>query len=294
MTLGDAPIDALTQTWQRISSAPDAPLRILGLDDEAFERETASDGWIRGSDLASGQPAAYDRLRQAAMAVTGDVDAKTIGLAMAWVTGPLVSGPLAAYITDRRVPLVTHADLAIRLPGADVEALAVRPVRFACLPGDEMARLDPRAAPVVDEDALRVACVDILEDLIAPIAEHLHARSTVARGAVWGLAAGTVIYELAEALAGETTIELAILEAEHVLAAAPRLGRRRPALFVFDAAGGPWFGMKGAVCCRAYKWTGRDEELCLSCPLRDDASRLDGLRAWRSSLVATVPAGGSS
>ena len=98
-------------------------------------------------------------------------------------------------------------------------------------------------------------------------------------------AAGQIAYELAEAGLSEYPDRARGRVGRPTIAASPRLGRRRPDLFVFDAPGGPWFGLKGAACCRAYKWAGREGEYCLSCPLRDDESRLEGLRAWRASLV---------
>jgi hypothetical protein len=286
--VADIEVTALAASYRRVSEAEGAHLDIAELEDDAFETASSAEGWIRGDALAAGDDEAYGTLRRAAVAFTGEVDAKTIGLAMAWAAGPVIAAPVAVYAAERRVPELTLADLAFRPHGAHPEGLIARPVPFACLPGDAWATIDPLARPVADEEALRIRFVAVVEALMEPIVERIHRQSTIARSAIWGLAAGQIAYELAEAGLTEIPIDDAITSADRTIAAAPRLGRRRPDLFVFDAPGGPWFGMKGSACCRAYKWSAREGEYCLSCPLRDDESRLDGLRAWRASLV---PAG---
>ena len=101
---------------------------------------------------------------------------------------------------------------------------------------------------------------------------------------MWGMVAGAIAYGLAESRVGLEPLDKAVAEARATVATSTRFGRRLPDLFVFDSGAGPWFGLKASVCCRASHWEGRGGELCLSCPLRDDESRLAGLRTWREGL----------
>jgi hypothetical protein len=282
---------ALAATYAAITAAPGAEGSIRELERDAFEAAAAADGWIRGDHLLADDADAFARLRASAVAFTGEVDAKTIGMAMAWAAGPLLAVPLAVYVTAARVPGLTLSDLAFRPHGTEAEAVVVRPVTFACL-ADDPAAADPMARVVPDAAALRERFVAVVEGLIAPVIDAVSARTTIARPAVWGLAAGTVAYELAEGAVPHAGLDAAVAQATATVAAGPRLGRRLPELFVFDAPGGPWFGLRGAACCRANRWKGREGELCLSCPLRDDESRLVGLRAWREGLAEAVEVSG--
>ncbi|MEV8064862.1 (2Fe-2S)-binding protein [Streptomyces sp. NPDC085995] len=231
-------------------------------------------GWTGAAALAAGGPAleaflAWDDaqvLRDYGTRARPDVVASFALHRYAWPACLLFTVP---WFLHRRVPRLPAAHVAY-----DREAgrMAVRPVSFACLPGDPAAAL-PGARTVPDEEALRAevraAVAEHLEPLLAAFGPRMRRRGR----ALWGMATDEIVESLwyVAGLLGEE--DRALRELELLLP-----GATRP--YVGAAAFRELTGPKGESlstrdrisCCMFY--TLRPEDTCDTCPRTCAAERV--------------------
>ncbi|MGW0609190.1 (2Fe-2S)-binding protein [Streptomyces sp. NPDC002788] len=196
----------------------------------------------------------------------------------AWPACLLITAP---WFLHRRVPRypVTHVSYDRTAPGHPLGHLAVRPVGFACLPGDEAAGA-PGARVVPDEEALRaevrLAVAEHMEPLLAGFGPRMRRRGR----ALWGMATDEIVeglWYVARQL-GEIEERRAMRELELLLP-----GATKP--YVGTAAFRELTGPEGeplrtrdrVSCCMFY--TLHPEETCATCPRSCDADRVTKLSA---------------
>ncbi|MER7754041.1 (2Fe-2S)-binding protein [Kitasatospora sp. NPDC097643] len=252
------------------------------------------DGWIPAADLTVRPEAvreliAHDArqgLARYGRPLRPDV-AAGFGLhRLVWPVSLLFTAP---WFLERRVPLATPADVALRRGrtiGATTE-LTVRPGAFACLP-DDPAAAAPQARTVPDEPALAAELRTALGDFLTPLLAAF--RPEVRRGprVLWAMATDAVVEGLwyVGGLLGEqdrARAELSALLAPGPPAAAPACapgapGGSAPAPTPFapgagfapgaapgdDASDPSGTDRARASCCLVY--TVRPEAMCGGCP----------------------------
>ncbi|MGW6915461.1 (2Fe-2S)-binding protein [Kitasatospora sp. NPDC054939] len=223
------------------------------------------EGWLAGADLVA-DPAALRELidhdARQGLAHYGrplrpDV-AAGFGLhRFCWPAALLFTLP---WFLERRVPLLTPADLSMRRHTGE---LTVRPTVFACLPDDPAAGL-PGARPVADEDELRALLRSALTDFLTPLLTAF--RPQVRRGpsTLWAMATDSLVEGLGHvaALLGDEQRARTELEALLAPGCAPLTAGTG---YGPEAPGTPGAADRArASCCLVY--TVRSEDACGGCP----------------------------
>ncbi|MEV0535947.1 (2Fe-2S)-binding protein [Kitasatospora sp. NPDC050463] len=248
------------------------------------------DGWICGADLLADPDAlreliAHDErqgLARYGRPLRPDVAA---GFGLHRFTWPVALLFTLPWFLERRVPLLTPADVSIRRASGELTA---RPGAFVCLPGDPAAGL-PGARTVADEAALATELRTALAGLLAPVLTAFRPAVRRSPRMLWAMATDAVVEGLwyVGGLLGEE--ERARAELSDLLAAQPSAAHRpagpraseAPALpaptactpgapasftlgagFAADSASGT--DRARASCCLAY--TVQPEEMCGGCP----------------------------
>ncbi|MFF0414353.1 (2Fe-2S)-binding protein [Kitasatospora sp. NPDC004745] len=154
------------------------------------------DGWIPAADLAARPEALRELITHDARQGSArygrplrpDVAAGFALHRFVWPVSLLFTVP---WFLERRVPLLTPADVSVRREAGSAE-LTVRPGAFACLPDDPVAGA-PRARPVPDEAALAAELRCALGAFLAPLLTAF--RPEVRRGprVLWAMATDAVV-----------------------------------------------------------------------------------------------------
>ncbi|MGW2249608.1 (2Fe-2S)-binding protein [Kitasatospora sp. NPDC001660] len=239
-------------------------------------------GWIPAADLATHPEAvreliAHDArqgLARYGRPLRPDV-AAGFGLhRFTWPASLLFTAP---WFLERRVPLLTPADVSLRRRTGEV---TVRPGAFACLPGDPAAGL-PQARPVPCEAALAAELRNALGEFLAPVLAAL--RPEVRRGprVLWAMATDAAVEGLwhvarllgeEERARAELTVLLDPAAPAHAPgvadASAPPPSPFTPGAGFAPATDGP-NGPSGAdraraSCCLVY--TAEPADMCGGCP----------------------------
>lgn len=191
-----------------------------------------------------------------------------------WVAW-LVAHPAVALLLRGRAPDVGPDNVLLRFDEvAQPLGLGLREPRFAALPGDGAAS-DPYASIVDGEAAQRRWLRAAIEATLAPVVEAVAADARRPRRALWRGASDRVAAAFLDAgmLAGvapqrASDLGRAFLDGPGPLQAAARY-------VPVAAADGPrWTHLRNG-CCLYHRLP--DAEPCFTCPLLDEAGRLDQL-----------------
>ncbi|MFD4629179.1 (2Fe-2S)-binding protein [Streptomyces sp. NPDC058284] len=243
------------------------------------EQAPRGDGWVCAARLAEGGAdldafLAWDDaqvLKDYGTRARPDVVA-SFGLhRYAWPATLLITVP---WFLHRRVPRFPVADVSFQ---RTLGRMAVRPDRFACLPGDPAAAL-PGARVVPDEEALRAEVRDAVAEHLGPLLDTFGPRMRRRSRALWSLATDEIVEGLwyVAHLFGEE--RRAVTELEKLLP-----GATKP--YVGTAGFRELTGPDGealptrdrASCCMFY--TLRPDDTCVTCPRTCDAERVARLSA---------------
>ncbi|MQY15502.1 hypothetical protein SRB5_56840 [Streptomyces sp. RB5] len=232
-------------------------------------------GWTPATELAAGG-AALDAflarddeqiLRDYGQPGRPDVVA-TFGLhRYAWPVCLLMTIP---WFLHRRVPRLPAPAVHVN---RDAGGLAVRPGRFACLPGDPAAG-EPGAYTVPGEEALRAELRAAVAEHLTPVLAAFGPRTRRRGRALWGMATDEIVEGLwyIGSLLGEE--ERAKAEAGLLLPGAGAAPYAGGASFrtLTGPAGEDLVTRDRASCCLYY--TLRPEDTCVTCPRTCDADRV--------------------
>ncbi|MFF0161466.1 (2Fe-2S)-binding protein [Streptomyces sp. NPDC005263] len=275
---------ALTDAYSRLTEVLPA-LTVTELD--PADRLPDRHGWIPAASLAAGGAGldaflAWDDAqvrRDHGRPARPDVTAGFGLHRYAWPACLLITAP---WFLHRRVPRypVTHVSYD-RTAGP--MSFAVRPGRFACLPGDPAAR-HPDARVVPDEEALRAEVRDAIADHMEPLLTAFGPRMRRRGRALWGMVTDEIVESLwyVAELLGEHEQRRAERELELLLPGAtkPYVGSaafRR----LTGPAGRPLPTRDRVSCCMYY--TLDPEDTCVTCPRTCDADRITKLTAAAAS-----------
>ncbi|MEV6168722.1 (2Fe-2S)-binding protein [Streptomyces sp. NPDC051954] len=280
-----APRSALSDAYTRLTTAfPGLAITELG----AGERVPREGGWVAADSLAEGGAGldtflAWDDaqvVRDYGQRARPDVVAGFGLHRYAWPACLLITVP---WFLHRRVPRFPVTDVSYdrTVPELPIGRMAVRPHRFACLPGDPAAAL-PGARVVADEEALRGEVREAVAEHLEPVLRGFGPRMRRRGRALWGMATDEIVEGLwyVAHLLGEQ--ERAMRELELLLP-----GATKP--YVGSAAFRELTGPNGeslptrdrASCCMFY--TLRPEDTCVTCPRTSDADRVVKLAATAAS-----------
>lgn len=181
---------ALAETLERIAViTPGGAASVGKLDD----------GWFTAASVTA-DPSAH--LTQIKREYPG-ADARTQGALLMNQYGYYVlAAPIAAYLTEQRVPNLSPENVGLRWvtytwhedgESGEAERLDVRFAsgRFTALPGDPSAG-GPNVNVVADANALRDHLRGQIEAHFAPLVAAVHAQTRLSRGALWRLVADDV------------------------------------------------------------------------------------------------------
>ncbi|GGJ33992.1 (2Fe-2S)-binding protein [Streptomyces brasiliensis] len=269
---------AFSAAYARLTEAY-AGLAVTELTADAPDPNGA--GWIGAAELAAGGPGldaflAWNEaqvLRDYGRRARPDVVA-SFGLhRYAWPACLLITLP---WFLHRRVPRLPVTRVSYDLTAG---RMAVRPVSFACLPGDPAAAL-PGAVVVPDEEALRAevraAVAEHLEPVLAAFGPRMRRRGR----ALWGTATDEVVEGLwyIASLLGADEERRALRELELLLPGATGPYAGRAAFRVVTGPGGEPAATRDRVsCCMFY--TVRPQDICPTCPRNRDTGRADNTAA---------------
>ncbi|MDK1475258.1 (2Fe-2S)-binding protein [Streptomyces sp. 549] len=241
----------------------------------------SGDGWISDEDLAAGGDAVEAFLRWDDEQVRHDYGQQprpdvvaSFGLhRYAWPATLLITIP---WFLHRRVPRFPAGTVAFhRARGL----LAVRPSRFACLPGDPAAGL-PGARIVGGEEALRAEVREAVAELLGPVLEGFRPRMRRGPRALWSLATDEIVeglWYVGQLLGDEGR---ARAEAERLLPGTVAPFPKGAGFRELAAPGGESLTTRDrAGCCLFY--TLRPADTCTTCPRTCDATRIARMTASR-------------
>lgn len=195
----------------------------------------------------------------------------TAGYVLQWYLGiPTYLGAMLFH-SARRVPVLQPRQLAFRFDPGWVEAVALRPGRFWCLPGDPDAG-HPDAVVVPDEAALGA----VLRREVVSHAGHFlriygpmvrFGRRTLWAAVTDGLDTGLLLAgrSFGSARAGAADARLVLADRVEPLTAASTICR------VTDAHGRVHWTRRRGSCCFSYALP--DTGPCATCPRTDDEER---------------------
>lgn len=225
----------------------------------------AGDGWYTLRELQADGGVLATQMR--AFVASSGCPPETAATHMAgWVTGSFIRLLVYAYQEERRLPLLTVDDTALRTDeGGWFNALAVGAPALAVRPGDPLA-----GEPGVEvTSTLETHLLGTILALSTPVVDTLRGVSRLGRRTAWALVADTVM----SAFAGElppVPAYTASAEAERLLAGAGPLAVRRRWVDSVPLA---------SACCLAYKRPGL-EHCERVCPKLDDETRRDQITTW--------------
>lgn len=231
--------------------------------------------WTRCAQ-ALADPHFFDRWREVVRHWLGErhpevPDRSTAGYVLQWYLGvPTYLGAMLFH-SARRVPGLAPQHLAFRFEPGWVEAVALRPGRFWCLPGDPAAA-HPDAAVVRDETALGAV---LRREVVSHAAQFLRSygptvrfgRRTLWAAVTDGLDTGLLLAgrSFGSAEAGAADARLVLAERYEPLTAASTVCQ------VTDDRGRPHWTRRRGSCCFTYALP--DMEPCATCPRTNDAQR---------------------
>lgn len=232
-------------------------------------------GWT-GCAQALTDPHFFDRWREVVRRWLAEQhpdvpERSTAGYVLQWYLGvPTYLGAMLFH-SARRVPELAPRQLAFQSGPGWVEAVALRPGRFWCLPGDPAAA-HPDAAVVHDETALGAV---LRREVVSHAAQFLRSYGPTVRfgrRTLW--AAVTDGLDTALLLAGRSfgSAEAGAADARLVLAERyePLTAASTICLVTDDRGREHWTRRRGS-CCFSYALSGM--EPCATCPRTDDAER---------------------
>ncbi|MGV9992275.1 (2Fe-2S)-binding protein [Streptomyces sp. NPDC003374] len=237
------------------------------------------DGWTRASSLTSDGAALDAFLARDAEQVLRDYGTRArpdvvagFGLhRYAWPACLLFTVPWFLYRRVPRLP-VTHVSYD-RAAGR----MAVRPVSFACLPGDPAAAL-PGARVADGAEALRAEVRAAVAEHLEPVLGGFGPRMRRRGRALWGMATDEIaegLWYVARLLGEE---DRALRELDLLLPGATPPYAGSAAFRELTGPDGERLPTRDrAGCCLFY--TVRAEDTCVTCPRTRDADRIAGLVA---------------
>lgn len=193
-----------------------------------------------------------------------------------------VSG-IGTYLLARRVPDLSAGNTVLHLsPEGDLDELALREPRFACLP-DDPAAASPHAVVVPDMDALRRFYLRVfLDENVAPFMDTMKVRFKYGLGAmretVADRVAGTLIWLLKDQGKGARVRE----EVDAFLALLPF--KTKSGVLEVPYEERCELFLKRASCCLSYKLP--QYGYCTSCPLQPEAVRIERFQAYLANPEA--------
>lgn len=198
-------------------------------------------------------------------------DRSTAGYVLQWYLGvPTLIGALLFH-SARQVPELAPHQLAFRFDPGWVEAVALRPGRFWCLPGDPAAA-HPDAALVRDETALGAV---LRREVVSHAAQFLRSygptvrfgRRTLWAAVTDGLDTGLLLAgrSFGSSEAGAADARLVLADRYEPLTAASTICQ------ITDDRGRMHWTRRRGSCCFSYALS--DLETCATCPRTSDAQR---------------------
>ncbi|QVQ52489.1 (2Fe-2S)-binding protein [Spiractinospora alimapuensis] len=287
MTCARHPLSAIVDACASLRFAPLPSLRVDGL---AHGTEEHPELWLRADRLGSADALGpvYDKVT--AEHGPGHRLPAVVRFQRALLRDPVFLVAAGIYLAGR-APLLRaedlwypwHADASIGTP-------VVTSTRVAVLPDDPAAG-HPDVTVVSDERELDRVAARSLVETVRPMLGALQQHTRMGTRTLWGWVADSLcFYMLNPARFLGHDSELAWARGQAVvdeMVTAGAVLRDRPQLFPFCAnhPGGVW-AVRG-TCCFDYKADAK-EDYCLTCPLRDDASRTEKLLTWLND-PATAP-----
>lgn len=224
----------------------------------------------RGRTASTGERTADGALETGALE-TGVPERATAGYVLQWYLGvPTYLGAMLFH-SARRVPALQPNRLAFRFDPGWVEAVALRPGRFWCLPGDPGAE-HPDAVVVPNDAALGAV---LRREVVSHAAHFLRifgptvrfGRRTLWAAVTDGLDTGLLLAGRAcgSAQAGAADARLVLADRAEPLTAASTICR------VTDDRGRVHWTRRRGSCCFSYALPGMGP--CATCPRTDDEER---------------------
>jgi hypothetical protein len=259
-----------------------APLPALSTSELQTGPQEAPEYWLRADLLAADGAlgAVYDK----ATAAHGPDHRlpSVVHFQRSLMRDPLFLVAAGLYLTDR-APLVRRDHLWYPWHrGAELGTPLLTDVAVAVLPGDGTAG-HPAAVPVAGPHEQERMAAEHLVAAFTPLITALHQHTRMGVRTLWGWVVDCLgFYMLNPARFLGHDAEQAWERSRRLIDAVAEAGasfRTRPRLFPFAPAHprGTW-AVRG-TCCFDYKCAD-DGAYCLTCPLRDDASRLHTLQTW--------------
>lgn len=210
-------------------------------------------------------------------------------------------GPIAAYLTQQRVPDLSAGNIALRQStytwreggeSGEAERIDIRFIsgRFACLPDDPDVD-HPDAIVTPDKTHLRQWLRGKLEAHMAPIIERVHAHTNLSQYAQWCLVADAVAAQflhIGKQLGDEEhgqTEGLAFVKAED-----SPLNNKKTGYISLQYLDHRESFRTRAGCCRYYTVSETGKEYCSTCVLRkpeDRDARLVAYMKWKHEEAAS-------
>jgi ferric iron reductase protein FhuF len=196
-----------------------------------------------------------------------------------WYAWYALAPVLGSYLLERRVPLLTHDNVAVWLHPADGPGrLALRSDAFLALEHDPEAGA-PGVTVVPDEGALRDALHDGIVAHMAPLVAALRRHSPLGAKAQWLEIADRVGSALQHAGERSGTEQEAIREAEALVhRPGSPLNSPRSRFATYEHCGERRVVKLRGACCLTYRLPAR--AYCLTCPLVGELERAARIRAW--------------
>jgi ferric iron reductase protein FhuF len=253
-------------------------LRSLNASWNADVGRPSEPGWIAGSDLLTASEGPFNELLARIGQRAGTSDRRTIAASFALRFGWAAGMAIAPYLHHRCVPDVALENVSFKFkPSTFLERTAVHEPRGTMVAADAH-EAPPTIATVPDVGAL---IDELRRQLVAqatPVVDALFAWSGFARRGTWGQLTSSWashVTTLCENRLDHRPVR-PLLEA--LFDGDDDVARMQPRLHEVRYRDAVHFFQRRASCCRYYLLPAG--QLCASCPLVSDATRIGKNQAW--------------